>query len=739
MPENNESNSSPLIEQIYNKIVEAIGGDAADQYFAMMMPGTVLNPDDYKYEGEKPTTVMAKESKLTNVLFDPAFIVNSDNGKKLYQQYKSSLNALSPKLNPIQSQMKTALRELLLKPFSYDFGDGIVNSMTFSQVFYKLYEEYIAVKSAWTREKLNKKQEIKSKYYSVYDVDVTSNDSTTKIKADKAVENEYLEWYEGIAEARELEIEEKMGKVLSIFSPGDMNIINGVLESSSGEEIEEARTVLRNAERIDTDGGKVYPVELMPSNWADYLECSFSKFDLLESPAAITMRIHRLENEKATVSESIMQIASQVPDEKEYEAYKEKVAQANKALDEVIDACESSYLKATAGFAKSLVELLSKNKSAGKDTKTSDIDRLIENSRDVTAAEGETPNIQGLIDSLADNAVECYNKQSAATDAIQNMANALMQEKETDVGYNLRVYVEPLKNKLDALDKEIAEQKGLLQLAVARGNDAVTGEKKTGTSLQIPNDDRFTQVLISSSESNMKQSSSSYANSSVSSSGVSFFFGGYKSKSQHSEAQSEAMSEDGKTTIEIAMNIVKVGVQREWFNPGVFQLTKDMNRFTDARIAPPSSVSLTEGSDAEKKQRFDDMSKTIFPVYPVSFVVAKDVSIRLYTESSFNSTFSKEVEDHASKGGGFLIFSSNKSSSSSSSESNAVAQSNGNEITIKFTAPQILGYYMQTVTEDKSTLIDRDSVNKDDTINGFVAVYKKFIDDLNKKNAELKN
>lgn len=731
-----EENITPLIEQIYNEIVSAIGGDSADQYFTMMMPGTVLDPNDYKYIGEKPAGVMAKESKLTNMLFDPGLVVNSDNGKKLYQQYRSSLNALSPKLNAIQSEMKTNLRELLLKPFPYDFGKGIVNSMTFSQVFYQLYEEYINAKSQWTREKLKAKQDIKSKYYTKYNIDGMNFDPKEKEAADKAIENEYLEWYEGIAEARELEVEEKMGKVLSIFSPGDMNIINGVLESSSGEEIEEARMVLRNAEKSDPGGGKIYPVELLPSNWAEYLETSYSEFDLLESPAAITMRIRALEKDRAAVTNSILQIASQVPSKTDYENGKQAVEDADAALKTAIDDCVKANINATAGFAKSLVELLDKNSSAGKETKTSDVERLIENDRDVTAKEGATPNIQDLIDLLANTAGTCYQAQSNATDAIQKMADALMQAKENEIGYNLRVYVEPLNNKLKALDEEIAEQKGLLQLANARTTEVIPRDNGSD-SLQIPNDDRFTQVLISSSASNLAQSSSSSSSSSVSSSGVSFFFGGYKSNSQHSEAQSEMMSESSDTKIEIAMNLVKIGIQREWFNPGVFQLTKDMNRFTDARIAPASTASLTEGSSEEKKARFNEMSQTIFPAYPVSFVIAKDVSIRLSAAHSYSSSFSKEVEDHASKGGGFLIFSSNKSSNSKSSESRAVAQSSGNEITIKFTAPQILGYYMQAVTEDKSTLVATGGTNPDTSISEFVKVYRRFIDDLNKKDKDI--
>lgn len=57
---------------------------------------------------------------------------------------------------------------------------------------------------------------------------------------------------------------------------------------------------------------------------------------------------------------------------------------------------------------------------------------------------------------------------------------------------------------------------------------------------------------------------------------------------------------------------------------------------------------------------------------------------------------------------------------------------------LRFTAPQILGYYMQAVTEDKSTSVaGRDQAENDDSIRAFVEVYKKFIDELNKNDSKI--
>lgn len=96
------------------------------------------------------------------------------------------------------------------------------------------------------------------------------------------------------------------------------------------------------------------------------------------------------------------------------------------------------------------------------------------------------------------------------------------------------------------------------------------------------------------------------------------------------------------------------------------------------------------------------------PCFPTAFVIAKDVTVKLTTESVISSEDAKAMEKHAASGGGFLFFKARKSSASSSSESSASVTSNANTLTIKFTDPQILGYYLETTAQDKSVYIDDD-------------------------------
>ena len=125
------------------------------------------------------------------------------------------------------------------------------------------------------------------------------------------------------------------------------------------------------------------------------------------------------------------------------------------------------------------------------------------------------------------------------------------------------------------------------------------------------------------------------------------------------------------------------------------------------------------------------MNKTVLPAFPVAFVIAKDVSIKFTSESGVSSSFAETVEKQASKGGGFLCFSANSASASSDSKSAAVANSNSNAVTVRFTAPQILGYYMQAIPEDRSVHITETEGN-DMSIVGFISNFKLMMDDMAK-------
>lgn len=712
--ETGDADNQSFLDIIYNKITDVIGGDNPNQYFCLTLPGTLLNPKDYKYDtgsGEKPAHVKANESKLVNKLFDASFITASDNGRLLPNQYKTALSMLSPKLNRDLFEMKVRLRKVLMTPYHYDFGDGSDENMTLEQVFFRLYGDYVNAKAQWNQKQADKKAELKR----------TILDPNERMDA-------YLEWYGLVAEAESVLLEEKLGCVLNVFSPSDMNIINAILNCGVGGELESARNVLDMVQELNPDGGYVFPVNLYPSNWCELLDPSFTGVDLLESPAALSQRMHLLEMQRNNIMLNIKKLTSAIPDDSVVKELKDAYTEAEGAFQDLVKECVDSNINATADLAKSIIALCKKDDSDNVQVPDeTEIKRIA--GKD---SSGKDLQVDKLIEIIQKHALKCYDSQHKAVAAAEKTTAAALEWCEANNKLQLRTLLDPLNTQLDEVNSEIAELTDKITLSRA----VMTDDSNKSNADVMPNKatDGFTQVLIQSTMASVKHQSSKDSESSSSSWGVSFFLGGYSSNKSHQKAVETTMDSESSMSIQIGMNIAKVQIERLWFDPGVFLLTNNMYNFSANKISPEDdSTSFANPDPTLVRERFKQMNECIFPSYPVSFVIAKDVTIRFTSESSMSSSFAQSIEDHASQGGGFLIFSGNSSSASSSSQSAAVANSNANSITVRFTAPQVLGYYMQATPADKSTHIndtkDRDS---EMSIIRFVSQFKEMIDDYNK-------
>ena len=193
-----------FISSLYESISSVFGGDNPNQYLCLTLPGTITDSERYKYDpsGAKPAHVKANESRLVNKMFDASFVTGADNGKMLPNQYRTALSMLSPKMNRKLFELKNQLRKVLMTPYPYDFGEGIVDNMTVEQVFYRLYNDYVEEKSKWSRMQVQKREEL-----------------VNQIIDPVVREDKYLEWYGTVAEAERVHLEEKLGRVLNVFSP----------------------------------------------------------------------------------------------------------------------------------------------------------------------------------------------------------------------------------------------------------------------------------------------------------------------------------------------------------------------------------------------------------------------------------------------------------------------------------------------------------------------------------------
>lgn len=705
---NGDEKTTSFFDKIYNQINDVIGGDNPNQFLCLTIPGQALTAEDfaydYKHNAEKGPTVEANESKLANKLFDACRVTGSDNGMTLPYQYRSALDALTPKLNAKIATAKNQLRELLLTTYPYDFGDGTTNAYTLQEVFYRLYDEYVAAEQAWSEKQNRKKEELRKLY-----PDTSSDEDNTHYN------DSYLQWYETVARSETLLLNEKRSKVLSVFSPNDMEILDGVLDSGSGAELEQARQVLENTQKQTPDGGTIYPVKFTPTNWFELLDSSFTAADLLESPAALSMQMRNLSTRRLALATRINEITALIPDDDRINKLKEKVDSAKKVLDTAQQNLIQSYgegLKTVVTTALDIASLF--------------VDGAISPSVITKLAEGQTfpsgKNLESLITDLNNVTTKQTNIQTNYINASQDLSNALQEVVEAKNLQNLKSMLSPMQEQLEKVNIEIEEIQAKIQMSLIiskADGDNGSGSMQDVTPPEVPVG--YTQVLIEASASSMNKQSTKDSSASNSTSGVSFWFAGYSSKKESSSSSFSDMSSEESSTVRIGMNVAKIGIERAWFNPGVFVLTKDMFSVSTARISPNGNY--TDITD----ERLAEMNKGyIFPCYPVAMLIARDISIQVSSESQSFSSFASNSEEHASHGGGFLLFSGSKSSSSSSSTSSVHTKSSEKSVTIKFTTPQIIGYYLQATPADKSVILD--DISSSEAAAGFVTIAK-FVED----------
>lgn len=732
-----ENENSSFADVLYDEITSVIGGNNPNQFFCMGLQGSMLSPELYAYDvannEPKPAHVKMNESKLANKLYDPCFMSASDNGKHLHTQYRTALNMLTPKLNGKLFEAKSKLRKALMTPYPYNFGNGEVEVLTLEQVFYRLYAEYVEAKEKWAQKQLDKKTELEKKYPEDTDDDY------------KRREDEYIEWYGIVAEAEVLIVEEKLGKVLNVFSPGDMEIINGILDSGTGRELAEARKRMDSVERLNPDGGITYPVTFYPENWFSLLDTSFTPIDLLESPTALSQRMALLQRQRNSIMLNIENILDQIPDPVVVEALKAAYEEKKQAFDTAFNELQKLTITVTTDMLDTLLSIVV-SKISGKAFEGTEEEQKQQKNQAIQDAIKSIPSnvikkIFGLTGEEMEKIVDCLCQNMTAYVDAQN--NVVLKSREaTSVAVEwfelnnklqLRNMLNPLQRQLDDIEMQISSLQEQINMSISfqpkkvTGTDGETEERRDVAPNMVP--DSFVQLIVDSKMSAANTASKQETTAKEASYGVSFLLGGFSSNSSHQKAVAETFDKNSDMEIRIGMSLAKVEIEREWFEPGVFMLTTDMYNCSSEHIAPKEDYGSFE------QKRLEEMRKCVFPCYPVAFVVAKDVTIQFYSHTDIATTFAQSIEEHSARGGGFFIFSGNSATSKKSNENSSTATSSDQSVTVRFTAPQILGYYLEAVPADKSVPISSQSSGSSAdfiSIFEFIVKFQEMLDEHNR-------
>ena len=911
-----DENEDDFASHFYDEVNNVIGGTNPNEKLTLLLPGIALAKSDFEYDyknnAPKGSVIEANESRLANKLYDPFDMVGSDNGKTLEHQYRSALDMLTPKLNPIIANAKNQLRELLMKPFPYKFGPKNIKraeiwndahtqlisapvdveepetdetkTYTFQEVFFRLYNNYVDQLAEWADQRQRRRELFAKQLEHIAD----------EKERNRRIENDYLQWYENNGEKWITAVNQKLSVLLSVFSANDMKIVEGILDSGSGAELQEARQTLNNTRKINPDGGYIYPVKFNPTNWFEYLDTSFTPVDLLNTPTAILDELKILYNRKDYICSRITDIAAEV------NANSATIDEKRKAVDDAKakyikddDALQNAMEDSFGDFAKFVTKAICSACAGSSDTDTKDkikdavstaagqkqeeadskikeifevigniqkdpykitIPDNIKNSIDpvskilnpgnTTDSKGKettvsyraaaisflekitSKNIDDLNKNISDKVNSDYteakignneDKQkekdtlTTAVTSVNELSKAIDNVKNTDTKDNT-------KNKLGEMPKEgspleKAAKSYDIAGTITGGIDVIfEGSKKVNAAqssyvnsiseytnalceltsaenldkfkLQLNNlkidqnnvdskikvleaklsqvnnfeqcfsdsvnppavPDGFTQFNIVHTVSNTSSQNKSEEKTTVSSTTAGFWIFKSKKRSVHTESHIESLCKSNGTEIEIGMNVAKVGIEREWFNPGVFALTGEMYNVAEktkqaiddekteltahgiTNKEPEKTIRISHGADLDNQEHMLNLSHDVFPCYPTAMVIARDVTIKLTTTS--NSDYSKldEATDEVSKSKAFFVYNAGDGSRTHTSNAKCKTKSNSRAITIRFTTPQVIGFYQQIVPKDVSTPYPKDkAVNEENSIVKFIEAYEDVI------------
>lgn len=684
----------------YDEVNNVIGGDNPNQMLTLLLPGIALTKEDFEYDykahAEKGPTVEANEAKLANKLYDPYHISGADNGRMLPHQYKSALDALTPKLNPEITRAKNELRKLLLTKYPFKFDESSKDEInTFQEVFFHLYNDYVNELKEWNKTQTRVKAEIEEEYKDEVRAAVTLEQQKA---VNTKINNKYLTWYETEAQGALTAVNQKMSALLSVFSENDMKVIEGILDSGTGAELQEARETMRNLRKLTPDGGYIYPVKFNPTNWFELLDTNFKPIDLLESPTLIYEKLHVLQRQKISLAAKMKSLSAMVPTEQEVQDKVKAMKQAEDAYDKAFDSMAQAGVKALGEFATKVTEMVCAccllPADAGAEAAINSVVKPY-------VSDSNT----GLINNMVKQGDAVSKAVSALDKAIGEYTDKLSIAASASNRAQLKSAKDSLQGELDLVNYEITQltQKAALYQAMSYDEDVQAQSTPDG----------YSSFYILHKHDASKGYTKEDVSVSTKTTGSGFWIFKKKKKSTETESSFEQICEDKSTEIEIGMNIAKVGIEREWFNPGVFTLSDEMYHLTEK---PISGQFVEPGYDPDKY---------IFPCFPVAMLIARDVTIKVYVSADKMKAKVHEAVSESSTSKSYVFYNAGNGSKTTSKESRNSDNKECMAIVIKIPTPQVIGFYLENTPKDMST---KYQANTDmDNIRKFVEAYMKVI------------
>jgi len=207
-----------------------------------------------------------------------------------------------------------------------------------------------------------------------------------------------------------------------------------------------------------------------------------------------------------------------------------------------------------------------------------------------------------------------------------------------------------------------------------------------------------------------KDSSKSMSSSALTGSwNVNLWLGSTSGNKSSSSAGFHASETSQNVKVDVSFRASLVTVDRSgWFQPQFFDMSDAFMRASEHVRWSEWPKDVTNSAEAIKRIKSSseggafDAGQSLLPAFPVGYILAKDVLVKISQSSSSNSIDTKTLSKQANAAGGVLCFSFSHASNSSSDSSHVHMEHRSDGLVLKIPGPQILGYIMQLAPRDQS-------------------------------------
>ncbi|EJF57272.1 hypothetical protein DICSQDRAFT_129594 [Dichomitus squalens LYAD-421 SS1] len=637
-----------------------------EQYLHVMVPGKVVDFNDYTVDKENDVLILTKVELKQAILCDDMPMLSpiqmGPSGRSVSRSYANTISKLIPAgttvgvdegkpLTDDQQRYKQAMSSL-----SAEVGD---KDMT-------LVELYTQKQAAYTRACAEKTRAFAE----------ALEKATNSTKSAKAARQRYDQWVQENAKTWRNYVQAAYMDWVIMGRKEEVEYWFSVVDQESAmARVEQSKEIMRWAIVQDEDGGAEYQkVKLAPSHWANLAKEKANRgINNTKTVEWYTWEINRLEKtiellelmKKKTVQPAGAP-GSDAPDneiEAQYKGAKTELSKPNK--DESKDAWDGRKREAEGKYTSSQTAL-KKAQSAYDDA------NLAKLHMDGRKAQ------EKLLDDLAGD---------------EGFAAVEIQRHKRTIEEYTRARA-ALMNQTGAKSAEIEK------IATSVGIPAAMPDPTAVAAVESP--DYFTPITVEvTSTSESKSSSSSASSMSFGASGsYGLFFTGSVSH-ESSEAHSEATQELANAAVKISFECMRVDITRPWLRPELFydddlqsliRISPGFGRLRALMDSDPQ-LNMTEGQIASELAGY-----SIFPVFPTAFLLACNVVLEISGSTSKLQTYmngSSSSTSVAVRYGPFVAGKANHSSSSANQGSSCDSTASGCRITMK--SPQVIGWISQMV------------------------------------------